>query len=332
MIQEMNARMGIVTGKGLASLIRERFSLRLTAVIMVAMIAANFSNAVSNFAGIAASSELFGVSRYLAVPAAAFLVWYMLLKGTYRVVEKIFLLVGGIYVCYIISAFLAKPYWGSVAKGTFIPSGQLDASYIIMVITIIGTTIAPWMQFYQQASVVDKGLEVKDLTFERWDTAIGNVFLFIAAVAIIVCCAAAFYNNPERGRHPDHLGRAGGARPWRPSPARTPPTSSRSGCSSRRCSPPPSCPSPPPTPSARPSAGSSGIDRKFGEARNFYLVYTAVHRGRGGPGAHPQDAADHGDARLPGHQRPAPAGHRDLHAPDRAGPRHHGQLRQRRQL
>jgi NRAMP (natural resistance-associated macrophage protein)-like metal ion transporter len=199
MVQEMNARMGIVTGKGLASLIRERFSLRLTALIMVAMIAANFSNAVSNFAGIAASSELFGVSRYLAVPAAGFLVWYMMLKGTYRVVEKIFLLVGGIYVCYIVSAFLAKPYWGSVAKGTFIPSGQLDASYIIMVVTVIGTTIAPWMQFYQQASVVDKGLEVKDLTFERWDTAIGNVFLFVAAVAIIVCCAAAFFNNPEMG-------------------------------------------------------------------------------------------------------------------------------------
>lgn len=199
MVQEMNARMGIVTGKGLASLIRERFSLRLTAVIMVAMIAANFSNAVSNFAGIAASSELFGVSRYLAVPLAGFLVWYMMLKGTYRVVEKIFLLVGGVYICYIVSAFLAKPYWGSVAKGAFIPSGQLDASYIIMVITIVGTTIAPWMQFYQQASVVDKGLEVKDLTFERWDTAIGNVFLFVAAVAIIVCCAAAFFNNPEMG-------------------------------------------------------------------------------------------------------------------------------------
>ncbi|MBK5092314.1 MAG: Nramp family divalent metal transporter [Actinobacteria bacterium] len=199
MVQEMNARMGIVTGKGLAALIRERFSLRLTAAIMVAVMVANFANTIGEFAGVAASSQLFGIPSYISVPVAAAGVWFLVLKGSYRRVEKIFLLVGGIYVCYIISMFLAKPDWLEVAKGTFIPSGQLNASWIIMVITVIGTTIAPWMQFYQQASVVDKGLDKKDLVFERIDTAVGNVFLFIAAFAIIVCCAAAFFNKPGVG-------------------------------------------------------------------------------------------------------------------------------------
>ncbi len=199
MVQEMNARMGIVTGKGLAALIRERFSLRLTALIMLAVIVANFTNAISNFAGVAASAEIFGIPRWVAVPLAGVGVWYIVLKGSYRIVEKIFLLVGGIYICYIISAFLVKPNWGSVSRGLFVPSGQLDISYLVMVVTVIGTTIAPWMQFYQQSSIVDKGLDTEALAFERLDTAVGNIFLFIAAAAIIICCAAAFFNNPEVG-------------------------------------------------------------------------------------------------------------------------------------
>ncbi len=199
MVQEMNARMGIVTGKGLAALIRERFSLRLTALIMLAVMVANFTNAISNFAGVAASAQIFGIPRWVAVPLAGFGVWYIVLKGSYRIVEKIFLLVGGIYICYIISAFIAKPDWGAVSKGLFVPSGQLNVSYIVMVVTVIGTTIAPWMQFYQQASIVDKGLDTESLAFERLDTAVGNTFLFVAAGAIIVCCAAAFFNNPAVG-------------------------------------------------------------------------------------------------------------------------------------
>jgi len=197
MVQEMNARMGVVTGKGLAALIRERFSLRLTALIMIGVLAANFATTIGNFAGVAASSEIFHIPRYLAVPVAAAAVWFIVLKGSYKRVEKVFLLVGGIYVCYIISAIIAKPDWGAVAKGAFIPSGQLNAGFIVMVVTMIGTTIAPWMQFYQQASVVDKGLDVKHLTYERIDTAVGNVFLYIAAMAIIICCAAAFFNGPQ---------------------------------------------------------------------------------------------------------------------------------------
>lgn len=199
MVQEMNARMGIVTGKGLASLIRERFSLRLTAMVMLAVILANFTNAISNFAGIAASAEIFHISRYVAVPAAAAGVWFIVLKGSYKKVEKVFLLVGMIYICYVISAFLAKPDWSEVARGALVPSGEMSLGYLLMVVTIIGTTIAPWMQFYQQASVVDKGLDIEHLTYERIDTGVGTVLLYIASVAIIVCCAAAFFNNPDVG-------------------------------------------------------------------------------------------------------------------------------------
>jgi NRAMP (natural resistance-associated macrophage protein)-like metal ion transporter len=199
MVQEMNARMGIVTEKGLAALIREQFSFRLTAVIMTAVLVANFANTVSEFAGVAASSSIFGISKYIAVPMAAAAIWWLVLKGSYKVVEKVFLLVSLVYVAYIISAFLAKPNWADVARGFAVPSGQLNGAFIVMVVTVIGTTIAPWMQFYQQSSVVDKGLDTKQLNFERVDTAIGTVFLTIAAAAIIICCAAAFFNKPGVG-------------------------------------------------------------------------------------------------------------------------------------
>ncbi len=199
MVQEMNARMGVVTGKGLAALIREEFSFRLTALIMLAMILANFANTVSNFAGISASAHVFGVPGWIAVPVSAALVWFLVLKGSYKRVEKVFLLVSVVYIAYIVSAILAKPEWGQVARGAFVPGGQLDAAYILMVITIVGTTIAPWGQFYQQSSVVDKGLKASDLAYERVDTAMGAVFLTITAGAIVVCCAAAFFNKPGVG-------------------------------------------------------------------------------------------------------------------------------------
>jgi NRAMP (natural resistance-associated macrophage protein)-like metal ion transporter len=199
MVQEMNARMGVVTGKGLAALIRERFSLRLTALVMVAMLVANFANTVSNFAGVAAGAEIFGVSGYVAVPLAAAGTWWLVLKGSYKTVEKIFLLVSLVYVAYIVSAFMAGPDWSEVARGFVTPGGTFDVAYILMIITIIGTTIAPWMQFYQQSAVVDKGLGVESLGFERADTAIGAVFLAVTASAIMIACAAAFFNNPEVG-------------------------------------------------------------------------------------------------------------------------------------
>ncbi len=273
MVQEMNARMGIVTGKGLASLIRERFSFRLTALIMVAMIVSNFATTMGEFAGIAASSELFGVSRYAAVPLAAFLVWSMLLKGTYRLAEKIFLLVGSSYVCYVVAAFLAGPHWGAVARGAVVPSGEVGASYIVMVITLIGTTIAPWMQFYQQASVVDKGLGVKELTFERWDTAIGSVFSFVVAVAIIVCCAAAFFNNPAVGA--THLTSAEqAARALAPIAGRNASYLFGAGLLLASLFAASILPLSTAYTLCDAFGWEFGIDREFGEARNFYLIYT----------------------------------------------------------
>ncbi len=199
MVQEMNARMGVTTGKGLASLIREKFSFRLTAFIMLAMLMANFANTISDFAGIAASSEIFGVRYYIAVPVAAAAIWWLVLRGTYKVVEKVFLVASLVYVAYIISSFMAAPEWSKVARGFLVPSGQMSASYIVMVITIIGTTIAPWMQFYQQSSIVDKGLSVKELAYERVDTGMGTVAAVIVGLAIMVACAAAFFNNPHVG-------------------------------------------------------------------------------------------------------------------------------------
>jgi len=199
MVQEMNARMGVVTGKGLAALIREEFSFRLTAIIMVAMVIANFANTVSDFAGISASAEIFHIPFYIAVPAAAVLIWWVVLKGSYKRVEKVFLLVGVVYIAYIISAIMVRPDWGQVAQGALVPSGQLNVGYLVVVITVVGTTIAPWGQFYQQSSVVDKGLTTKDLPYERIDTAMGTIFLTIAAAAIVICCAAAFFSKPGVG-------------------------------------------------------------------------------------------------------------------------------------
>jgi NRAMP (natural resistance-associated macrophage protein)-like metal ion transporter len=199
MVQEMNARLGIVTGKGLAALIRERFSLRLTALVMLALVVANFSNAVSDFAGIAASMELFHIGRYVSVPLLALGIWWMVIKWPYRKVEKIFLIISLVYISYIISAFMAKPEWGEVARGLFVPSARADFPYIAMVITIVGTTIAPWMQFYQQAAIVDKGLDTSSLTYERIDTGVGTFFAVIVGLFIVICCGAAFFNKPGVG-------------------------------------------------------------------------------------------------------------------------------------
>ena len=273
MVQEMNARMGIVTGKGLAALIREQFSFRLTALIMMAMILANFANTVSDFAGIAAGAEMFRIPSFVAVPLAAFFIWWLVLKGSYKWVEKIFLLIGVVFVAYIVSAFLARPDWGLVARGAIVPEGQLNYSYIVMAITIVGTTIAPWMQFYQQSSVVDKKLKIKDLWFEKLDTGIGTVFLIIVAVAIIVCCAAAIYYNPGvaksdihsadqaaralapvAGRHASHLFAFGLLFASIFAASILPLTTAYTVCEA--------------------FGWEYGIDRSFGEAPKFYTVYT----------------------------------------------------------
>ncbi len=199
LVQEMTVRMGMVTGKGLAALIRERFSLRLTAFIMLILLITNFANTVSNFAGLAASMQLFGVPSWLAVPPLAALIWWLVVRGTYKRVEKVFLIASLVYISYIIAAFLAKPDWGEVGKALVTPSPQFNTTYLVMMVTIIGTTIAPWMQFYQQAAIVDKGLDASKLRYERLDTVIGSVLMTLVAMFIVIACAAAFYYNPQAG-------------------------------------------------------------------------------------------------------------------------------------
>ena len=167
--QEMSARLGVVTGKGLADLIREKTGVRWTALIIGIMVFTNLANTVSEFAGVAASMELFGVSKYIAVPLAAIGVWLLIVKGNYRSVERVFLVASAFYVAYVAAAILARPPWPVVLEAIRTPTFHFEAGYVTIFITIIGTTIAPWQQFYQQSAIVDKGLTVKDYGYELVD-------------------------------------------------------------------------------------------------------------------------------------------------------------------
>jgi Mn2+/Fe2+ NRAMP family transporter len=200
-VQEMSSRMGAVTGKGLSDLIREEFGFRVTFFLMLALVITNFGNVVAEFAGVASSLDLFHLSRYVVVPAAAAIVWLMVVQGTYRSVEKIFLLASAFYVCYIVAGLLAHPDWKAAAVATVSrPSGVgiRNYGYLFMVIGLVGTTIAPWMQFYLQASVVEKGITVRQYRTSRWDVILGCIFTDIVAWFIIVACAATLY---ARGHH-----------------------------------------------------------------------------------------------------------------------------------
>ncbi len=197
-VQEMSARLGVVTGKGLADLIRESLGVRATAIIIGMMVFANLANTVSEFAGVAASMEIFGVHKYISVPIAAIVVWLLIVKGNYKSVERIFLVASAIYLSYVLSGILANPPWRQVAQAFVTPSFHLDAGYLTIFVTIIGTTIAPWMQFYQQASIVDKGLTVKDYVYERIDVVVGSIFAVLVAAFITIACAATIYAAGQR--------------------------------------------------------------------------------------------------------------------------------------
>ncbi len=189
-VQEMSARLGVVTGKGLADLIRERMGVRWTAVIIGILVFANLANTVSEFAGVAASMGIFGVSKYIAVPIAAVVVWLLIVKADYRVVERVFLAASAIYLAYVASGIMARPPWGEVARAAITPSFHFDLGYVTIFVTIIGTTIAPWMQFYQQSSIVDKGLKITEYAYERIDVIIGSIFAVVVASFITIACAA----------------------------------------------------------------------------------------------------------------------------------------------
>jgi NRAMP (natural resistance-associated macrophage protein)-like metal ion transporter len=197
-VQEMASRMGAVTGKGLSDLIREEFGFRVTFFLMLALVVTNFGNVVAEFAGVASSLELFGFSRYIVVPLAAIVVWGLVVHGTYSSVEKIFLAASGFYVCYIIAGLLAHPDWKSAAMATVsrpTAVGIRNYSYLFMVIGLVGTTIAPWMQFYLQASVVEKGITPRQYRASRWDVILGCIFTDVVAWFIIVACAATLYST-----------------------------------------------------------------------------------------------------------------------------------------
>jgi NRAMP (natural resistance-associated macrophage protein)-like metal ion transporter len=197
-VQEMASRLGAVTGKGLSDLIREEFGFRLTFIMMVTLIVTNFGNVVAEFAGIASSLELFGLSKYVVVPAAAFVVWLLVVRGTYDSIEKIFLTASAFYVTYIVAGFLAHPDWKAAAFATVTrpeAAGIRNYGYLYMVIGLVGTTIAPWMQFYLQASIVEKGITARQYAASRWDVILGCVFTDVVAWFIIVACAATLYAN-----------------------------------------------------------------------------------------------------------------------------------------
>jgi NRAMP (natural resistance-associated macrophage protein)-like metal ion transporter len=192
-VQEMSARMGAVTGKGLADLIRENFGVRLTIFILIGLLIADVGNTVSEFAGVASSMEVFGVSKYITVPLGALLVWFLVVKGTYQRVERVFLIASAFFLTYIIAGLLAHPNWGEVAKATFIPSFSSNSEYIAMFVGLVGTTIAPWMQFYIQSAIVEKGITVKDYKFSRLDVIVGCFITDIVAIFIIVTTAATMH-------------------------------------------------------------------------------------------------------------------------------------------
>ena len=193
-VQEMCARMGVVTGKGLADLIRENYGVKVTFLMMTALFFVNLGNTISEFSGIAASMEIFGVSKFLSVPLCAMAVWLLVVKGTYKSVEKIFLVACVFYITYIFSGFLAKPDWAEVIPQTFKPAFQFRSSaYLTMLMGIIGTTIAPWMQFYLQASVVEKGISLENYKYSRADVVVGSFVVNFVAFFIIIACAATIF-------------------------------------------------------------------------------------------------------------------------------------------
>jgi Mn2+/Fe2+ NRAMP family transporter len=197
-VQEMCARMGVVTGKGLSDLIREEFGLRITFVIMILLVIVNFTNVVTEFSGIAGSMQLFHVTKYVSVPLCALIVWALVVKGDYKSVEKIFLIASVFYIAYIIAGVLSRPDWHlAIVETVKLPRRNVwyDKSYVYMTVGVIGTTIAPWMQFYLQASIVDKGVTVKQYKASRLDVIVGSIFTDLVAWFIIVACAATLYTH-----------------------------------------------------------------------------------------------------------------------------------------
>jgi len=270
-VQEMSARMGVVTGKGLADLIRENFGVRTTFWISVALVVANLANTVAEFAGVAASLQIFRVPPWVSVPLVALGVWLLVLKGSYRVIEKVFLVASLLYVAYPISMILAKPDWGEVALAAVTPTFQTDGAYVALLIGLVGTTIAPWMQFYQQAAVVEKRIDVDELFYTRIDVVMGCLVTYVVAFSIVMACAATLHRQgisiqtadqaalalaPLAGRYASWLFAFGLFNASLFAAAILPLSTAYF---------------------VTESAGwESGLDRKWGEAKQFYWLFTGI--------------------------------------------------------
>ncbi len=271
-VQEMCSRMGTVTGKGLADLIREEFGLRITFLLMMAVLFTNMGNAVAEFAGLASALELFGVSRYVSVPLGAIFVWWLVVFGTYKTVEKAFLVACLFYLAYPISGFLAKPEWGDAMRGTLVPSAPLDLAGVSMMVGVVGTTIAPWMQFYLQSSVVEKEVRISDYAKSRLDVVIGSLMAVVVAFFIVVACAATLHQAgilsvadaaqaaqalaPLAGRYARTLFAFGLANACLFAASILPLATAYSVCEGLGL--------------------EAGVNRKFSEAPEFYGLYTAI--------------------------------------------------------
>jgi len=269
--QEMSARLGLVTGKGLADLVREKYGVRWTALIIGTIVFANLANTVSEFAGVAASMEIFGVAKYISVPLAAVGVWLLVVKGNYKSVERIFLLGAAFYLAYVASAILTRPIWSEVLRATVTPSIRFESGYLILMVTIIGTTVAPWQQFYQQSAIVDKGLKASDYGFELIDLLVGVAYALVVVAFIIVTCAATLYANgmkietakdaamalrPLAGTHASALFALGLLNASLMSAAVLPLSTAYVVCEA--------------------FGWESGVSHRFGEARAFFGVHTAL--------------------------------------------------------
>ncbi len=194
-IQEMNARMGIVTGKGLADLIRENAGVKVTFFIFIGLLIADIGNTTTEFAGIAGSMEVFGVSKYVSVPIVGVLIWVLVVKGTYKIAERIFLLFSISLLMYVVSAIMGKPHWDEIGHAVIHPEMEFNSQSLAMVIGIIGTTIAPWMQFYMQSSVIEKGLKMKNYKYSLIDILVGCVATVVVAFFIMVACGSTLHVN-----------------------------------------------------------------------------------------------------------------------------------------
>jgi NRAMP (natural resistance-associated macrophage protein)-like metal ion transporter len=194
-IQEMNARMGIVTGKGLSDLIRENAGMKITFFIFIGLLFSNIGNTTTEFAGVAGSMEIFGVSKYISVPIVAVMVWFLVVKGTYKIAERIFLIFSLSLLTYVISALMSKPHWEEIGSSIIHPQLAMNTNSLAMVIALVGTTIAPWMQFYMQSTVIEKGLKMKNYRFTLIDITVGCVVTVVVAFFIMVACGSTLHPN-----------------------------------------------------------------------------------------------------------------------------------------